>query len=227
MSFLFAAKPESLSSQTKMHQREIRKNIRHIQIEEEKLMKKDKVMQASIRRHVSNSNLVECKTESKTLLRHRMHLKRLGKIRLQLDMMDQQLSQTDNIAHLMRTFDNTSQILQRTNHYMNIMGDVSLSASEMKKQHAQLNQKLEVLDHTLDHIFAIEDEENVSEDMVTGLLHELGIQAQFNLANRPMGPMNPSMLPSVPSVDGGNAANGGGGDTCLEARLENLKKSLG
>lgn len=217
MSFLFASTPEPISTTAKKHQRELRKEIRHIQIEENKNQASDKELEAVLRKHAKNNNIHECKKYSIQLIRLRNQRRNLNSVRMQLEAIDNQITGMKGMEMMTHTMGIASRLTQSLNMEFSTCG-VATKTANMVAQQSLLKQNTQMMEKSMNEVFKNENEEDESVELVNGLLAELGLELELKMDSYAMSIQNCGRM--------GAEKNNDSYDTdSIEERFEKLKKT--
>jgi charged multivesicular body protein 2A len=187
MSFLFASAPKPVRVCAKEKQRELRKEIRRITIEETKLKEKDTSVEKLLRGFAEKNNIMECKQNAIHLIRVRSQLKNISNIRRQLEALDLHITNATGIEMISSAMDTAARLTRTLNQFLET-NSLSQKAKEMSLEQMKLNNNTDEMNEALNGFLKIDNEEEESAHVVNSLFEQLGLEIQLKM----------NTIPSVP-----------------------------
>lgn len=202
----------------KEHQRALRRVVRELDRERTKLEQQEKKVIVDIKNSAKAGQMAAAKIQAKDLVRTRGHIKKMILMKTQVQAVSlkiQTLKSTNTMAQAMK---GVTKAMQRMNQQINLPG-LQQIMMEFEKQNEIMDIKSEMMEDTMDDIFAEDDEEEETEMVVQQVLDELGLSLAGDLVNTPTSGATlatPTAQQAAPVADGVDAD--------LQARLENLRR---
>jgi division protein CdvB (Snf7/Vps24/ESCRT-III family) len=206
MSFLFGGAPKVAKDPVKDYQRDLRHAVRSMDREDIKAVAQEKVLLASLTKLAQEQRVDLCKAKAKEMVRLRAHRNRLATMKGHMTTLSQQLSTVQSARLMQETMTKTTLLLKKLNTRMDA-SSIHRLLLEFERQSTAFSDGQEIVEQTLDGIFETDDEQNITEDAVTSVLQEVGLDLRLGMASSGQ---VPSGLETVEVGD-------------LEARLQNLK----
>jgi charged multivesicular body protein 2A len=226
MEWLFGKRltPEQMMRQ---NQRALQKTIRELDRERSRLEQQEKKVIADIKKMAQQGQMDAVKIMARDLVRQRNYIKKfiLMKANIQaVSLKIQTLRSTNAMAQAMKGVTRT---MQRMNRAMNLP-QLQKIMMEFEKESAVMEMKEEMMTDTIDDALGEEGDEEESDQLVTKVLDELGIEmsgklADINPAASTIGVPNAGKAHATPAVAATGADDGADAD--LEARLANLRRN--
>jgi division protein CdvB (Snf7/Vps24/ESCRT-III family) len=185
MAFLFGGAPPKESSGRaanpfREHQRELRCGIRTLEREDVRAQRSDGAYKLEIMKLARDQRLDLCKVKAKEMIRMRAHRTRIGTIKFHMNTLAGQLTTMQSAQQLQAIMGKTTRLLQGLNRSMDPRA-VHRMLSEFERQHAMMGDSQEVLQETLDSVFESENEAAETDDAMSQVFQELGLDMQGKL----------------------------------------------
>ncbi len=185
MAFLFGGAPPKESpgraaNPFREHQRELRCGIRTLEREEAKAQRADGAYKLEIMKLARDQRLDLCKVKAKEMIRMRAHRTRMGTIKFHMNTLAGQLTTMQSAQQLQAIMGKTTRLLQGLNRSMDPRA-VHRMLGEFERQHAMMGDSQEVLQETLDSVFESENEAAETDDAMSQVFQELGLDMQGKL----------------------------------------------
>eukprot|EP00051_Salpingoeca_urceolata_P018962 m.271043 g.271043 ORF g.271043 m.271043 type:complete len:219 (-) comp19318_c1_seq1:132-788(-) len=217
MEWLFGHKktPEEI---LKEHQRSLRRVIRELDRERSKLEQQEKRVVIDIKSSAKAGQMAAAKIQAKDLVRTRGHIKKMILMKTQVQAVSlkiQTLKSTNTMAQAMK---GVTKAMSRMNKQINLPG-LQKIMMEFERQNEIMDIKSEMMEDSMDDIFAEDDEEEETEMVVQQVLDELGLSLAGDLVNTPTTGATvatPAAQQAQPVADGADAD--------LQARLDQLRR---
>ena len=184
MAFLFGGERKTRADPVKAHQLEIRRAVRSMEREEARAAAADKALTNEIVACAREQKLGQCKAKAKQLVRSRAHRARLGGMRAQLSALGQQVEAVRGTQHMHSVMEQTTALMKTLNQRVNPRA-CHRQLVEFERQNAAFSMGQEVMQETLDAVFEADDEQEASDDALSGIFMELGLTeaAEFHRAS--------------------------------------------
>ena len=191
MAFLFGGAPPKeppgrAANPFREHQRELRAGIRTLGREDVKAQRADTAYKLEIMKLARDQRLDLCKVKAREMIRHRAHRTRMGTIKFHMNTLAEQLTTMQSAQQLQAIMGKTTRLLQGLNRSMDPRA-VHRMLGEFERQHAMMGDSQEVLQETLDSVFESENEAAETDDAMTQVFQELGLDMQGKLNAPPRG----------------------------------------
>ncbi|DBB14558.1 hypothetical protein WJX82_007425 [Trebouxia sp. C0006] len=224
MSWLFGKKksPQELLRENK---RMLDKAIRELDRERMALQNQEKKVIAEIKKTAKQGQMDAVKVMAKSLVRNRHAVTKMYGLKSQLQAVSlriQTLKSTQAMADAMR---GATKAMGAMNKQMNLPA-LSNIMREFDRQNERMEMTSEMMGDAVDDAFEGEDEEDESNELVSQVLDEIGVNLDSELVKAPgQKQAAAQVVAAEPEAIGTSAAGGGDGiDDDLQARLNNLRK---
>ncbi|KAL0035316.1 hypothetical protein WJX77_000643 [Trebouxia sp. C0004] len=224
MSWLFGKKktPQELLRENK---RMLDKAIRELDRERMALQNQEKKVIAEIKKTAKQGQIDAVKVMAKSLVRNRHAVTKMYGLKSQLQAVSlriQTLKSTQAMADAMR---GATKAMGAMNKQMNLPA-LSNIMREFDRQNERMEMTSEMMGDAVDDAFEGEDEEDESNELVSQVLDEIGVNLDSELVKAPgQKQAAAQVVAAEPEAVGTSAAGGGDGiDDDLQARLNNLRK---
>lgn len=207
------------------NQRLINKGIRNVDRERYNLERQEQRQIQEIRRMAQKNQPALVRSLANDLVRIRGHLKKLLKMKQNLQGVSIQLQTLETQQSISRAVYNATMVLRNMNKQMNIPR-IQAVLKEFEKQNQMMEIKEEMINETMDDVMDHEEDGEESDEIVSQVLDELGIQLTQQLPEAPLdSKTDKGRLKVAAAVEGADQASASNTvDDELMARLENLRK---
>lgn len=182
MSFLFGGAPQVKKDPVKDYQKNLRHSIRSMEREDIKAAAQEKSLQASITRFAKEQRVELCKTKAKELVRLRGHRQRIMTMKGHMTTLQHQLATVNSAKVMQETMAKTTQLLRSLNSRLDARA-VHRMLIEFERQSTAFTDGQQVLEENLDSIFELEDEQTNTDQAVSEVLQELGLELQMDISS--------------------------------------------
>ncbi|KAL3148742.1 hypothetical protein ABBQ38_014153 [Trebouxia sp. C0009 RCD-2024] len=201
------------------------KAIRELDRERMALQNQEKKVIAEIKKTAKQGQMDAVKVMAKSLVRNRHAVTKMYALKSQLQAVSlriQTLKSTQAMADAMR---GATKAMGAMNKQMNLPA-LSNIMREFDRQNERMEMTSEMMGDAVDDAFEGEDEEDESNELVSQVLDEIGVNLDSELVKAPGHKQAvPQAAAAEPEAIGASAAVGGDGiDDDLQARLNNLRK---
>jgi hypothetical protein len=162
------------------HQQEIRRAIRAMDREDARSAAADRVLVKEITAHARDHKLPQCKAKAQQLVRARAHRARLDTMRGQLTALGPQLEVVKGTQQIHRVVEQTTALMRALNLRVNPRAAHKLLV-DFERQNTAFTAGQEVMQETLDAAFEADDEQEASDDALSGIFRELGLSEAAEL----------------------------------------------
>jgi len=207
MSFLFGGAPQTKKDPVKDYQKDLRHSVRSMDREELKAAQQEKALIASITKLAKEQRIDLCKAKAKELVRLRAHRNRLVTMKGHMSTLQHQLSTVQSAKVMQETMAKTTHLLRSLNARLDARA-IHRMLLEFERHSTAFSDGQEILEETLDGMFEADDEKATTDDAVSGVFQELGLELSQGMGN---------------SSSSARAALAAPGIEEIEARLNRLK----
>jgi len=223
LDFLFGRR-KTPQEMLRQNQRALNRAMRDLDRERAQLENQEKRIIADIKKMAQKGEMDAVKIMAKDLVRTRRYVKKFMMMRANIQAVAlkiQTLKSQDAMAQAMK---GVTKAMMSMNKQLKLP-QIQKIMQEFEKQSEIMDMKEEMMSDAIDDAMADEGDEEESEQIVSKVLDELGIQMSEELGNLPAaaGSLNPAAAAKAKKAQ----AEGGGladADADLEARLENLRR---
>jgi len=224
LDFLFGRR-KTPQEMLRQNQRALNRAMRDLDRERAQLENQEKRIIADIKKMAQKGEMDAVKIMAKDLVRTRRYVKKFMMMRANIQAVAlkiQTLKSQDAMANAMK---GVTKAMMSMNKQLKLP-QIQKIMQEFEKQSEIMDMKEEMMSDAIDDAMADEGDEEESEQIVTKVLDELGIQMSDELSKLPAasGSLNAAAAAKAKKAQ----AEGGGGladaDADLEARLENLRR---
>ena len=211
MAFLFGGARPPPHEIMKELKHETRAQLRKLDREDARMQDSEKKMQAELTRIArGKGTLSEATAKAKELVRARSHRGRLRVMRSHIAGLAQNTDLVRSATTVQNEIAYTTRLLMMLNTRSNV-SDVHRMLREFERQTQALHAKQEITEECMDEAFAADDEEEATDEAVTRVLEEAGMDLSGAM----------SAVGRFKAGEAVQAAVPGGGD--LEERLQRLR----
>lgn len=207
MSFLFGGAPQTKKDPVRDYQKDLRHATRSMEREDIKAMAQEKQLIANITKHAKEQRIDLCKIKAKELVRLRAHRSRLTTMKGHMATLAQQLSTVQGAKVMQETMAKTTHLLRNLNARLDAKA-IHRMLMEYERQSATFSDGQEILEQTLDGMFEAEDEQSATDEAVSVIFDELGLEMALDLKT-----CTAKQAPAATAI----------GEEDLEARLQKLR----
>ena len=189
----------------------MKKAVRELEREKIKAERDQAGIKVSVKREFKKGNHDMAKMHARDLVRSRNHTKRLHKSKMQMEGLSRKLDTVKSHEKMADVLKNVTKVLVKINKKVNIASTQKI-LMEFSKQSDMMDMMSEGMDDLLDDELGESDEEAESEEIISKIFDELGLE----MANVPMNklllnlPVVPVNIPQS-NHQGGPPPKGGGG----------------
>lgn len=180
MAFLFGGERKARADPMREHQQQIRRAIRAMEREDARSAAADQALVKEITAHARDQKLPQCKAKAQQLVRARAHRARLDTMRGQLTALGQQLEVVKGTQQIHRVVEQTTALMRVINLRVNPRAAHKLLV-DFERQNTAFTAGQEVMQETLDAAFEADDEQEASDDALSGIFRELGLSEAAEL----------------------------------------------
>jgi hypothetical protein len=180
MAFLFGGERKARADPMREHQQQIRRAIRAMEREDARSAAADQALVKEITAHARDQKLPQCKAKAQQLVRARAHRARLDTMRGQLTALGQQLEVVKGTQQIHRVVEQTTALMRAINLRVNPRAAHKLLV-DFERQNTAFTAGQEVMQETLDAAFEADDEQEASDDALSGIFRELGLSEAAEL----------------------------------------------
>ena len=210
MEFLFGSR-KTPAEQLKQHQRALTKAQRDLDRERTKLEQQEKKLIADIKKAAKANQMGPCKVMAKDLVRTRRYIQKFYTMRTQLQAVAlkiQTLRSTQSMADAMK---GVTKAMRAMNKQINLP-QISKIMMDFEREGEMMDMKEEMMNDAVDGVMEGEDDEEESDQIVSQVLDEIGINLNQSLSDAPSGKIGGSTAEKVVEEDD------------LQARLNSLRQ---
>ena len=157
-------------------QAQLRNAMRTIARDSSKSKSREENLVREIKAYGKNNKLQQCSMKAKELVRCRQQQSKLDTTYSQLGSLLDTVSNMSATKTMQDSVQGTAKLLRNLNASIDAKGIIRLM-QDFQKQSDLFNTSQETIDESIDSALQAENEENVSEDTVTAVLEELGLDA--------------------------------------------------
>ncbi|KAL0213494.1 hypothetical protein RCL1_007120 [Eukaryota sp. TZLM3-RCL] len=178
---LFGRRP-TLEEQLKEYKRTIDKSTRELDRERQKLQRQEQQCLNEIKKMAQQGQMNAAKIMAKDIVRTRKNIDKFFRMKTQLQAVSLRLSTLKSTQSLASVMKKTTQAMGRMNQQLNLPA-LQRTMMEFERQNEMLESKNEMIDDTLDDVFAEDDEEEETEELVSAIFSQIGLQIDGSLPN--------------------------------------------
>jgi len=223
MSFLFGNRktPAELLRENK---RMLDKSIREIERERQGLQTQEKKLIAEIKKSAKQGQMGAVRVMAKDLIRTRHQIDKFYKLKSQLQGVSLRIQTLKSTQAMGEAMKGVTKAMGQMNRQMNLPS-LQKIMQEFERQNERMELTSEVMGDAIDDALEGDEEETETEDLVSQVLDEIGININQELVNAPSSAVAaPAAKNSAPQAEASAANDGGGIDDDLQARLDNLRR---
>jgi len=212
------------------YQRGIKKSIREMDRERTHLERQEKKLMADIKKEAKEGRMDSAKVMAKDLVRTRGYIKKMFKMKSHMEAISLRLTTMQSSQQMAQSMKGIAKIMGRMNAKMNLP-QIQKIMMEFEKQNEMMGMKEEMMDDAMDDAFADDADSDEEEQVLGGILAELGVEATSGLSATPTAPMaqaagtSDATPAAVPAAAGGGDGGGDDLDAELQKRLDNLRRT--
>lgn len=190
MAFLFggagenSGRPKSQSAKVSEQRAQLRSGVRALAREESKSAKEEQTLIADIKRLAKCGDIQRCTSKAKELVRVRAHTARIRTTQSQFTAMSRQLG---TLVHTVSTGDNMAKLtlfLRDMNKNMDIRSMHNMF-KEFEAQQCRLGETATLMEENMDSVFEAENESECTDDALSGIFAELGVDIKHQMQASP------------------------------------------
>jgi len=224
LDFLFGRR-KTPQEMLRQNQRALNRAMRDLDRERAQLENQEKRIIADIKKMAQKGEMDAVKIMAKDLVRTRRYVKKFMMMRANIQAVAlkiQTLKSQDAMAQAMK---GVTKAMMSMNKQLKLP-QIQKIMQEFEKQSEIMDMKEEMMSDAIDDAMADEGDEEESEQIVTKVLDELGIQMTDELSKLPAtsGTLNPAAAAKAKKAQAEGGAGLADADADLEARLENLRR---
>jgi len=222
MDWLFGRKmtPDEMLRKNK---RALDKAMRELDREKAKMEQQEKKIIMEIKKNAKQGQMDAVKVMAKDLVRTRRQCKKFMIMRANIQAVSLKIQTLKSQNAMAMAMKDVTKAMQKMNKQMKLP-EIQKIMMEFEKQTELMDMKEEMMSDAIDDAMGDEDDEEESDAIVTQVLDELGLQLTDQMTAVPAAPDNSISVATGKNKAGPVAAEGGGADDDLQARLENLRK---
>ena len=219
----------------KEYQRSMKKSIREMDRERTGLERREKKLMTDIKKEAKAGRNDSAKIMARDLVRTRGYIKKMYKMKSHMEAISLRLTTMQSTQQMAQAMKGVTKVMGKMNAKMN-MPQIQSIMMEFEKQNEVMGMKEEMMDDAMDDAFADDDDASEEENVLGGILAELGVEVGNQMASAGTGPVASGTSSSgaaegtaaaAAAADGGGGADGGGDDLDaeLQKRLDNLRRT--
>ncbi|CAA6653620.1 unnamed protein product [Spirodela intermedia] len=220
MSFLFGKKktPQILRENKRMLDR----SIRDIERERQGLQNQEKRLIMEIKKTAKQGQMGAVKIMAKDLIRTRHQITKFYALKSQLQGVSLRIQTLKSTQAMGEAMKGVTKAMRQMNRQMNLPS-LQKIMQEFEMQNEKMEMVTEVMGDAIDEALEGDEEEAETEELVSQVLDEIGININEQLVKAPSSVV---AAPAAPSkvAQAEAAGEDGGIDSELQARLDNLRK---
>jgi charged multivesicular body protein 2A len=223
MSFLFGHRktPAELLRENK---RMIDKSIRELERERQGLQTQEKKLIVEIKKSAKQGQMGAVKVMAKDLIRTRHQIEKFYKLKSQLQGVSLRIQTLKSTQAMGEAMKGVTKAMGTMNRQMNLPS-LQKIMQEFEKQNEKMEMVSEVMGDAIDDALEGDEEEEETEELVSQVLDEIGIDMNQELMNAPSTAVAaPATRNKVAQAEAPASEDGGGIDSDLQARLDNLRR---
>ncbi|KAL0205489.1 hypothetical protein P9112_000796 [Eukaryota sp. TZLM1-RC] len=201
---------KTLEEQLKEYKRTIDKSVRELDRERNRMQRQEQQTVVEIKKMAKAGQTNAAKLMAKDIVRTRKNIDKFYRMKTQLQAVSLRLQTLKSSHSLASVMKKTTQAMGRMNAQLNLPS-LQRTMMQFEQQSEMLDSKNEMIDDTLDDVFAEEDEEEETEELIGAVLNEIGLDLS-------------STAPAVPTSAVGQPSQESNADADLMNRLEQLRK---
>ncbi|XP_010488799.1 PREDICTED: vacuolar protein sorting-associated protein 2 homolog 1 [Camelina sativa] len=206
------------------NKRMLDKSIREIERERQGLQTQEKKLIAEIKKTAKQGQMGAVKVMAKDLIRTRHQIEKFYKLKSQLQGVSLRIQTLKSTQAMGEAMKGVTKAMGQMNRQMNLPS-LQKIMQEFERQNEKMEMVSEVMGDAIDDALEGDEEEEETEDLVSQVLDEIGIDINQELVNAPSGAVAvPATKNKVVQAEATGAEDGGGIDSDLQARLDNLRK---
>ncbi|KAG7583559.1 Snf7 family [Arabidopsis suecica] len=206
------------------NKRMLDKSIREIERERQGLQTQEKKLINEIKKTAKQGQMGAVKVMAKDLIRTRHQIEKFYKLKSQLQGVSLRIQTLKSTQAMGEAMKGVTKAMGQMNRQMNLPS-LQKIMQEFERQNEKMEMVSEVMGDAIDDALEGDEEEEETEDLVSQVLDEIGIDINQELVNAPSGAVAvPAAKNKVVQAEATGAEDGGGIDSDLQARLDNLRK---
>jgi len=227
--FLFG-KQKTPAERLKEYNRSIKKSVRELDRERTALERQEKKLMADIKKAAKDGQMDSAKIMAKDLVRTRGYIKKMYKMKSHMEAVSLRLQTMQSSAQMAQCMKGVTKVMGSMNKKMNLP-QISKIMMEFEKQNEMMGMKEEMMSDAMDDAFADDDDSDEEENILGGVLAEMGVDLSNQLQDAPSGTQAASSAAAASDAGGGQVAAASGGDDTadmdaeLQKRLDNLRRT--
>ncbi|KAL8093883.1 vacuolar protein sorting-associated protein 2 homolog 1 [Apium graveolens] len=224
MSFIFG-KRKTPAELLRENKRMIDRSIREIERERQGLQNQEKKLIVDIKKTAKQGQMGAVKVMAKDLIRTRHQIEKFYKLKSQLQGVSLRIQTLKSTQAMGEAMKGVTKAMGQMNRQMNLPS-LQKIMQEFERQNEKMEMTSEVMGDAIDDALEGDEEEEETEELVSQVLDEIGIDINSELVNAPSAtvaaPAAKNKVAAQAEVTGND--DGGGIDSDLQARLDNLRK---
>ncbi|KAL8160875.1 hypothetical protein V2J09_012364 [Rumex salicifolius] len=205
------------------NKRMLDKSIREIERERQGLQTQEKKLIAEIKKSAKQGQMGAVRVMAKDLIRTRHQIEKFYKLKSQLQGVSLRIQTLKSTQAMGEAMKGVTKAMGQMNRQMNLPS-LQKIMRDFEMQNEKMELTSEVMGDAIDDALEGDEEEEETEDLVSQVLDEIGINVNQELVNAPSSSVSaPAAAVKAPQAEA--AANEDGGiDDDLQARLDNLRR---
>ncbi|KAL8093884.1 hypothetical protein AgCh_035678 [Apium graveolens] len=203
----------------------IDRSIREIERERQGLQNQEKKLIVDIKKTAKQGQMGAVKVMAKDLIRTRHQIEKFYKLKSQLQGVSLRIQTLKSTQAMGEAMKGVTKAMGQMNRQMNLPS-LQKIMQEFERQNEKMEMTSEVMGDAIDDALEGDEEEEETEELVSQVLDEIGIDINSELVNAPSAtvaaPAAKNKVAAQAEVTGND--DGGGIDSDLQARLDNLRK---
>lgn len=163
----------------------IRKGVRELEREIERMKREEQTMIADIRRTAAaqgNTRLI--RTMTKELIRQRNAINKCFEMKCQLQGVRNRIQHMNSVATMSEAMRGATQAMRRMNRQVNLPA-MQRIMHEFERQGEMMEMKQELMDDAIDDVMHEDGDEEAQEELISRVMDEIGIDLSHQLAGVP------------------------------------------
>jgi len=222
MSFLFG-KRKTPAELLRENKRMLDKSIREIERERQGLQTQEKKLIVEIKKSAKQGQMGAVRVMAKDLIRTRHQIEKFYKLKSQLQGVSLRIQTLKSTQAMGEAMKGVTKAMGQMNRQMNLPS-LQKIMRDFEMQNEKMELTSEVMGDAIDDALEGDEEEEETEDLVSQVLDEIGINVNQELVNAPSSSVSaPAAATKAPQAEAA-AGEDGGIDDDLQARLDNLRR---
>ncbi|KAJ6791058.1 vacuolar protein sorting-associated protein 2-like protein 1 [Iris pallida] len=221
MSFLFGKK-KSPAELLRENKRMLDRSIRDIERERQGLQAQEKLI-VEIKKTAKQGQMGAVKVMAKDLIRTRHQITKFYALKSQLQGVSLRIQTLKSTQAMGEAMKGVTKAMGQMNRQMNLPA-LQKIMQEFEMQNEKMEMVSEVMADAIDDALEGDEEEEETEELVSQVLDEIGIDINSELVKAPSAAVATPVVANKVAHAETSAADGGGIDNDLQARLDNLRK---